>query len=176
MAYSYARKEGIIRLIHTDHNNVPIQILGEWRTYLFPGTVNSSTGAISDHDDPTTLPKLIKKAGLINALKEDDKLVLEFYSDDDAGSNGVLMGSKSYVRLPVTIQNTRTGFVYESIFNASDIGFTADDKVAIKDTPVKLAELTIPSQARIKLGIAPKDIRVDGAFSFIIVERTGTAS
>ena len=64
MAYSYARKEGIIRLIHTDHNNVPIQILGEWRTYLFPGTVNSSTGAISDHDDPTKLPKLIKKAGL----------------------------------------------------------------------------------------------------------------
>lgn len=180
MVYAYARKEGKIRLIHLNAHDQNMGTIVQWRTLEFPGDVASATGVITNHTDPQKLPKLIKKAlGEIggNILEKDDKLALEFCSDADPGdATAVLMASKSYVRMPVTVQNARTRAPpWEDCYGIADINYTVDTKKVEKGTFVPLSKLTIPAQERLKLGINVVDVRAEGAYSMILVERTGSA-
>lgn len=175
MASAYARKEGKIRLVHVDAHDIVLGVLGEWNTMVFPGVVNSTTGAITEHNDAQKLPKLIKKPKKVpggQIMERDEKLLLRFAAS--AAPSTALEGTKSYVRIPVTLENIRSGYVFESMLDAAAAGFTSDAKVAIQNEFITLGILTIGAQEAIKLGHVPFDTRVDGAFSFIIVELTTT--
>lgn len=180
MVYAYARKEGKIRLVHLNAHDQNLGVIAQWRTLEFPGVVNGSTGAITEHTDPQKLPKLIKKAlGEIggNILEKDDKLALQFNSDADPGdATAVIMATKSYGRVPVTLQNTRMRDQrWEDCYGLADINYIVDTKAVEKGNYVTLSKLTIPAQERLKLGIVVIDVRAEGAYSLILVERTGTA-
>lgn len=127
------REEGKIRIVFTDaHQTV--------KTEMF----KARTDDMQELNDPRQMP-IVPLSEL--AVGEDSLVILEMKADN---ADTVVPGS-SYIRIPITRLNTRTGIeTPDTLIGNKDL-FTSN-VTTVAGSWVTLGTYTIPAQEKIKLG------------------------
>lgn len=128
-----ASGEGDIRILFADAS--------ETRRDVVFGAVRTEPLDVST--DPQQ--QLVVPAGMAT-LDEDDKLIVEM-----KGDSATTVDNTAAIRIPVRIQNKKTGVVRETYITGADLGLTATD-VAIATSWTKVGSYTVGAQERLRLG------------------------
>lgn len=133
--------EGSIRIVFQDASGTRRDVVfGEVRTEPLRAAAAGSVAT-----DPRTLLQVPAGA---STLEEDDKLVVEIKTDSASTVDG-----GSTIRIPVRIQNKKTGVVRETYLVAADLGMSATD-ITTATTFTTMGSYTVNAQERLKLGHA----------------------
>ncbi len=129
-----ASGEGAVRIIFQDASGTRQDVVfGEVRTE----PLDVST-------DPRQLPQV--PFGRNVPLGQDDVLVVQM-----KGDSATTVDNTSTIRIPVTIQNIKTGVMRETYLTGADLGLSATD-VAVATTFTQIGSYTVNAQERLQLG------------------------
>jgi hypothetical protein len=133
--------EGAVRIVFQDASGTARNVVyGETRTEPLRAAAAGSVAT-----DPRTLQQ-VPAGGA--TLGQDDKLVVEMKAD-----SATYLDNGSTIRIPVRIQNVKTGVVRETFLTAADLGLTTTD-VSIATTWTTVGSYTVNAQERLRLGHA----------------------
>jgi hypothetical protein len=151
---------GKYRLVHRDNRDNNLGEILEIHSQSFGGAVGAP------QTDPQKMPKV--KKNHIHILSQDDKLVIMFQPTATITEHTTSTAATNTIKVPVTVNNTRSRFVYETELTPYD--FT-DKRAYLNSQPwtagtwYDIWSLTIGAQLQIKVGIGLQDVRVDGALN-----------
>lgn len=152
--------KGVWRLVHRDNRDNSLGEILEIHSQSFGGVTGTPQA------DPQKMPKVKKNHGRI--LRQDDKLVLMFKPTTTTTEHTTSTAATNTVKVPVTINNVRSGFVYETELTEAD--FT-DKRAYANSQPwtsgvwYDVWSLTVGAQLEIKVGHNLQDVRVDSALN-----------
>ncbi|MDD5614882.1 MAG: hypothetical protein PHH85_01620 [Candidatus Methanoperedens sp.] len=131
--------EGTVRIVMQDASGTSRSVVfGEVRTEPLRA---AAAGTVAT--DPRTMLQVPAGAA---TLGQDDKLVVEMKADSATNINNT-----STIRIPVRIQNVKTGVVRETYLTGADLGLTSSN-VAIATTFTTVGSYTVNAQERVRLG------------------------
>lgn len=152
--------KGKYRLVHRDNRDNSLGEIIEIHSQSFGGVTGTP------RTDPQMMPKVKKNHNRV--LRQDDKLVIMFSPTTTTTEHSTSTAATNTVLIPVTINNIRSGFVYETMLTETD--FT--DKRAYANSQAWAAgswydvwSLTIGAQLEVKIGHNLQDVRVDSALN-----------
>ncbi len=135
-----ATAEGSVRIIFQDASGTRRDVVyGETRTEALRAAAASTVAT-----DPRVMQN-VAFGGRV-PLGQDDQLVVEM-----KGDSATVVDSGATIRIPVTVQNIKTGVIRETFLTGSDLGLTATD-VTINTTWTVVGSYTINAQERLTLG------------------------
>lgn len=151
---------GTYRLVHRDNNDNNLATILEKHSSEFGGVTGTP------QSDPQKMPKVKKE--LSPLIREDDKFVLQFKPDTTVTEHTTSTAATNTVRVPATIKNLRTGFVFEKTLVTGD--FTdrrpyANSQAWTSGVWYDIYSLTLGAQLQMKIGHKIQDARVDGALN-----------
>lgn len=133
--------EGAVRIVFQDASGTRRDVVyGETRTEALRAAAVTVTAT-----DPRVMQQV--PAGQ-QVLEEDDKLVVEM-----KGDAATIVDETATIRIPVRIQNKKTGVVRETFLTGADLGLAAAN-VTINTTFTTVGSYTVNAQERLKLGHA----------------------
>jgi hypothetical protein len=152
--------QGKYRLVHRDNRDNNLGEILEIHSQSFGGVTGTP------QSDPQRMPKVKKNHAHI--LSQDDKLVIMFQPSTTVTEHTTSTAAANTVKVPVTVNNLRSGFVYETELTVSD--FTdkrayANSQPWTAGTWYDIWSMTIGAQLAIKVGVGLQDVRVDGALN-----------
>lgn len=151
---------GKYRLVHRDNRDNSLGEILEIHSQSFGGVTGTP------QSDPQKMPKVKKNHNRI--LRQDDKLVIMFCPDTTRTEHSTSTAAANTIKIPVTLNNIRSGFVYETELTVSD--FTdkrayANSQPWTSGTWYDIWSLTMGAQLEMKIGQGLQDVRVDGALN-----------
>jgi hypothetical protein len=151
---------GKYRLVHRDNRDNSLGEIIEIHSQTFGGVTGTP------RSDPQQMPKVKKNHSRI--LRQDDKLVIMFQPTTTVTEHSTSGAAVNTIKIPVTINNIRSGFVYETELTVAD--FTDKRPYANSQAWTAAAwydiwSLTIGAQLEVKVGHNLQDVRVDSALN-----------
>lgn len=148
--------EGNLRILYSDASE-------SVKNRIF-GAASEQLDISTDPRQQLTLPKSQK------AQEEDDKIIIEYKALAATSVDYTATETFTKMRIPVTIQNKRTGNVVEDILRHPDFA-SADVTISSANTWTQIGVYTVGAQERVKLGWAnPAMSRL-----YILLAETGSS-
>jgi alpha-glucosidase (family GH31 glycosyl hydrolase) len=151
---------GKYRLVHRDNRDNSLGEILELHSQSFGGVVGTPQA------DPQKMPKVKKNHQHI--LRQDDKLVIMFMPTTLLTEHSTAAAAANTIQIPVTVNNVRSGFVYETqltVYDFTDQRAYANNQVWTPGKWYDIWSLTVGAQLELKIGHNIQDVRVDGALN-----------